>query len=457
MEFFALAALSVPLSAWGISRVYTSLFDDNSHTTLSSYLLPLGLAILVVKLNLLLINKYRFDRRAWALGCGRVAVYPHKDPILGLDSFIEAIRALNSHKLLDFYASRLASCGATHYSITLGSWVLMTCEVENIKTILGPKMEDWPIAGPRLLASLPVLGPDSIFTTNGQAWHKARAMLRPSFVRDQVADLKCFDRHIRNMLAAIPADGTTFDIQNLLLDMTMDSSTDFLLGYSTNSLTAPSPEAQQFVKDFEFASREGAKKARLGPVLYYLPHRELRDAVCGMREYVRSYLEKVAAQSEKGEVKERSYVFLDEILKANPPVDYTIDQILSILVAGRDTTAAAMTAAFYFLARNPIMVEKLRKEILAVDEEYPTWEQLKEMKYLNNVVKEGMPLSVSAEIHTPTNTPHSPAPLYPRIHKLQNHQQGNHPTPWRRQGWQTTHSRAQGHISAVVGPCAAPE
>ncbi|KAK4133345.1 glycoside hydrolase family 76 protein [Trichocladium antarcticum] len=314
------------------------------------------------------------------------------DPILGLDSFLEGLRAFNSHRLLDFYASRLASCGATHYSITLGSWVLMTNEVENIKAILGTSMEDWPIAGPRLLATLPVLGPDSIFTSNGQAWHKARAMLRPSFVRDQVADLKCFDRHIRNLLAAIPADNTTFDIQNLLLDMTMDSSTDFLLGYSTNSLTEPSPEAQQFVKDFEYASRESAKKARLGPILYHLPHRELRKAVRGLREYVRFYLEKAAAQNEKGEAKERSYVFLDEILKANPPVDYTVDQILSILVAGRDTTAAALTAAFYFLARDAVAVDKLRSEILAMGEEYPTWEQLKQLKYLHNVIKEALRL-----------------------------------------------------------------
>lgn len=391
MEACTLAALIVPLFAWGITRVYSWPISDNSPGKLSSYLLPLGLVILVVKLSLSVIQKYQFDRRSRALGCGQVPVYPHKDPILGLDSFLEGLRAFNSHRLLDFYASRLASCGATHYSITLGSWVLMTNEVENIKAILGTSMEDWPIAGPRLLATLPVLGPDSIFTSNGQAWHKARAMLRPSFVRDQVADLKCFDRHIRNLLAAIPADNTTFDIQNLLLDMTMDSSTDFLLGYSTNSLTEPSPEAQQFVKDFEYASRESAKKARLGPILYHLPHRELRKAVRGLREYVRFYLEKAAAQNEKGEAKERSYVFLDEILKANPHVDYTVDQILSILVAGRDTTAAALTASFYFLARDAVAVDKLRSEILAVDEEYPTWEQLKQLKYLNNVIKEGMP------------------------------------------------------------------
>jgi cytochrome P450 len=49
-----------------------------------------------------------------------------------------------------------------------------------------------------------------------------------------------------------------------------------------------------------------------------------------------------------------------------------------------------MAAAFYFLARNPAAVEKLREEIKSVGDEDPTWEQLKQMKYLNNVIKESM-------------------------------------------------------------------
>ncbi|EAQ89901.1 hypothetical protein CHGG_06520 [Chaetomium globosum CBS 148.51] len=305
--------------------------------------------------------------------------------------------SIRTYKLmagLDKYRSRFASCGTTHSTLLLGKWLLMTNEAENIKTILGTKMEDWPIDGPRLLSTLPVLGPDSIFTSNGEPWHKARSMLKPSFVRDQVADLHCFDRHIRNMLAAISAEGTTFDIQSLLFDMTMDSSTDFLLGYSTNLLTKASPEAQKFVRDFEYAGRESAKKARLGPILYHLPHRKLRKAVRGLREYVRFYLERAIAEKEGegGQVRDRSYVFLDELLKAEPPEDYTVDQILSILIAGRDTTATAMSSVFYFLARNPRVVEKLRMEIGSVGEETPTWEQLKHMKYLNNVIKEALRL-----------------------------------------------------------------
>ncbi|KAK4189236.1 cytochrome P450 [Podospora australis] len=205
----------------------------------------------------------------------------------------------------------------------------------------------------------------------------------------------CFDRHINNFLNTIPADGETFDAQSKCMDMTMDSSTDFLLGCSTNNLVKPSPESRPITADFEFSARESAYRARLGSLLYFLPHGERDRSVKRLREYVRSYMNRAAEEKAKAaggpeDAKERGYVFLDELLKQNPSEEYTIDTILSILLAGRDTTAAALTALFYFLARSPEVVEKLREEIAEAGAESPSFDTLKNMKYLNNIVKEGV-------------------------------------------------------------------
>ncbi|KAK1782742.1 cytochrome P450 [Copromyces sp. CBS 386.78] len=350
------------------------------------HLLVLPLLYLFSRLVLYTLHR----RRSRSLGCSPVPVYPHKDPILGLDLFRDTLRAINTHTLLQLWDSRFRNYGNTHYTLTLGKWVLMTNEPENVKLILGTKMDEWPLDGPRLHAAVPVLGRKSVFTTNGAQWREARGMIRPSFVRDQVADLHCFSKHVGNFLNAIPKNGSTFDMQELLLSMTMDSSTDFLLGYSTNSLLEPSPEAKQFLEDFEYTSREAAKKARLGTLLLLLPDGEFQAAVTRVREYVRTYIRK--SQAEKTDKKERDYIFLHEILQSGADEEHAIDQVLSVIIAGRDTTAAAMTACFYYLARNPEAVQKLRKEILDVEDEMPTWEQLKNMKYLNMVIKEGLRL-----------------------------------------------------------------
>lgn len=60
------------------------------------------------------------------------------------------------------------------------------------------------------------------------------------------------------------------------------------------------------------------------------------------------------------------------------------DQILTILVAGRDTTASALSWVFYELARHPEITRKLRAEIVDTIglNTAPTYEDLKRMKYL---------------------------------------------------------------------------
>ncbi|KAM7221052.1 cytochrome P450 [Rhypophila decipiens] len=361
------------------------------------------LLAILIKTLLASTRKLLFLRKAKSLGCANPPSYPHKDPILGLDLLAPTLKAVKNHTFVSEMRSRFARHGNTHYVLALGRWVLVTCEPENIKCILGTKMDDYPIAGPRLYAALPLLGPDSVFTTNGAKWHHARGMIRPAFVRDQVADLRCFEEHITNLLNVVPRDGAVFDVQALLQAMTMDSSTDFMLGYSTNSLRQPSPEAEKFLEDFEFGSAQGAKRARLGSLSFWIPNRELEAAVGRIRTYLRFYLRRAIEEKKMMEEgaekeKERGYVYLDEVLKMGLSEDHAIDQILSIIVAGRDTTAAAMTSAFYYLARSPDAVEKLRSEVKEVEAEIgghdgmPTWEQLKGMKYLNNVIKEGLRL-----------------------------------------------------------------
>lgn len=227
-------ALVLP-NAWFATQAHAYLLQGDSarwYGRLAAILLLLGLFA-----QYSLINRFRFELRARAKGCLPARVYPHKDPVLGLDLFLDSIAAIRQHRMQDCQKERFDAVGHTIWVKLLGSWALTTDDSENIKAILASNFEDFPIAGPRLYSVLPVLGPRSIFTSNGKQWHETRAMIRPSFVRDQVADLECFDRHISNLLARIPRDGSTFDLQELLMCMTMDSSTDFLYVFFSLSLS----------------------------------------------------------------------------------------------------------------------------------------------------------------------------------------------------------------------------
>ncbi len=175
-----------------------------------------------------LYGRFRLALRARAGGCRPAPVYPHVDPVLGVDVFLETARAIPRGDFMTVLERRFAGGRHTVWNKLMGPWAVLTRDPANIKAVLSSSFDDWAIAGPRLYALLPVLGPHSIFTTNGAEWRHSRAMIRPSFVRDQVADFECFDRHIADLLASIPKAGATFDLQDLLMRMTMDSSTDFL-------------------------------------------------------------------------------------------------------------------------------------------------------------------------------------------------------------------------------------
>lgn len=385
-----MAVLTVPVTLGAIYSAY--LIYSGPDPSITALLLRAGLVYLSTSIRHDFADRFRNAGKARSLGCSQVPVYPHKDPILGLDLAWQQVRRRKNHTVVEGFIDRFQRYGHTHYQLALGQRIIVTDDPENIKTILATKFEDWPIAGARLHAVLPLLGPKSIFSSNGEAWHSARTMLRPAFVRDQVADFRCFERHTENFIQRIPTDGSTVDLQELLLAMSMDSSTDFLLGYSTGLLTEnPLPDTREFTRAFGEAALKSSMKALVGPFLFKLPDRELDRNVKKVRDFVRYYLREVATEkagNPKYQDSERAYVFLDELLKQDAPEEFVVDQILSVLIAGRDTTAMGIAVCFWFLARHPDAVVKLREEILSANAHDPTWEQLKNMKYLNSVIKE---------------------------------------------------------------------
>lgn len=70
------------------------------------------------------------------------------------------------------------------------------------------------------------------------------------------------------------------------------------------------------------------------------------------------------------------------------------DETLNILIAGRDTTAAALTFAVYSLARHPDVLRRLRREVLDCvgTVRRLEYEDFKKMKYLRAVINETLRL-----------------------------------------------------------------
>lgn len=120
--------------------------------------------------------------------------------------------------MLELIQERHEAAGYTYQTQTLGSLVINTSEPENIKAILATSFEDYSL-GFRQAALGPLLG-KGVFTTDFKDWEISRALVRPNFIKAQVSDLSLFEKHINTLLAHIPKDGSTINLQDLFSKLT---------------------------------------------------------------------------------------------------------------------------------------------------------------------------------------------------------------------------------------------
>ncbi len=127
---------------------------------------------------------------------------------------------------------------------------------------------------------------------------------------------------------------------------------------------------------------------RTSPLNPLVPRRSFFKNIKIINEFVNPYIDEVLRMSpEELSTKTKSdegYTFLHALAGFTRDRTVLRDQLVAVLLAGRDTTASTLSWTFYELARHPEMVKKLRKEIIdqvGLDRA-PTYNDLKNMKYL---------------------------------------------------------------------------
>ncbi|KAI3320559.1 cytochrome P450 [Xylariaceae sp. AK1471] len=353
------------------------------------------LGLLVIYTHVSLRASHQYYVKAAQHGCKPAPWYP--GDVFGIRYLLETARTLKANVMLQQRRDLLDSLGHTYFHGNFPDLYdsITTDEFENVKAVLGTKFEDWNLPAIRLKSFLPVLGKHSIFTTNGAEWQHSRAILRPAFVRDQISDLACFDRHVGRFIERIPKDGSAFDLQDMFLKLTTDSISDFMFGQSTDLQGSAPDDSYKFGQYFDASMQKIALRARLGWLTLLRSDPELNEYSTFMRAFVTRFVKDVRdnAESNTHRLATKKYVFLDELLKSGEPDDVICDHLLSIFTAGRDTTTSVLSYLFFELSRRPDVVAAIRKEIEELGEENPRWEHLRNMKYLNWVLKEALRLN----------------------------------------------------------------
>lgn len=219
-------------------------------------------------------------------GCKSVKTWRTIDPFFGLDFLWDQYNALKCHRALESTQIRYMSVGANTVQVKfLGQAYISTIEPENLKTVMSLKFKDYALPDERKKMLIPMLG-EGIFTTDGAAWQHSRDMLRPNFVRSQIGDIEMFERHVGNLIQAIPQDESQVDLQDLFFSLTLDIATEFLLGTSTDCLKEgeTNAEAMEFVRSFTACQTSvEALESEWGFLGLFLPDRKMKTHVKTMQ------------------------------------------------------------------------------------------------------------------------------------------------------------------------------
>jgi Cytochrome P450 len=193
-------------------------------------------------------------------------------------------------------------------------------------------------------------------------------------------------------------DGTyTVDVLDPLFSFTLDYITAFLFGESVGSLSdiqSQSAEDLELTDAFNTSMAYLAKRGRLQEYYWMIGGSKFKRACRLVHNYVDELIAKaIRLKSIHEDEPKKNMVFLDGALQNFQDRKVVRNQLLSILLAGRDTTAGFLGWLLFILARHQDVLQKLRSEVTGRLEKgkmarAPTFEDLHEMKYLSYVLNE---------------------------------------------------------------------
>ncbi|KAJ7159959.1 cytochrome P450 monooxygenase CYP63 [Mycena crocata] len=255
-----------------------------------------------------------------------------------------------------------------------------------------------------------------IFNRDDEMWKMHRNVARPFFARERISDFDIFEKYTRrtlNLVSALATSGQACEAQDIFSRLTLDAASEFLFGTDLKTLEGSLPVAGRtemgpkgsatddswgaFAKAFEMAQQTITARGRIGYLwpLFELFKDKNEDNATVIQQWLDPLVERAVEDKRTAEkagicspVADKT--FLQHLADSTDDPILIRDQLLSVLLASRDTTACLLTFVTYFMAIYPEVAKKLREEVLEHCGLHgaPTYENIKNMKYMRAVINE---------------------------------------------------------------------
>ena len=198
--------------------------------------------------------------------------------------------------------------------------------------------------GSRRGGLFPFIG-EGIFTQDGASWKHSRDLLRRPFLKTHYQDLKGFTKHVDDLIAKLslrPA-GEVVDLQPLFFDLTLATTTALIFGSSVES--AKNREKTDFSSSFDYASLISSWRTRLQDFYWLYNPSSYKIACRNVKSYADGFVKRALLENDRmvGEKTFDQYTFIEDLSAELRDPSLIRDQLINVLLAGRDTTACLLS------------------------------------------------------------------------------------------------------------------
>ncbi len=323
---------------------------------------------------------------------------PRRLPLLGN---LLSVRPKQLHRTLEEWAVAHGETYAVHLP-PIGTAVVVT-DPQTVRGLL----KDRPDAFRRVRGLEPMLqevGGHGLFSQEGEQWRRNRRLTMPSF---NMGQLRSFHGTMTQILGRLQrrwreaaAVGRALHVQDEMSRFTVDITTALAFGHDLNTIEDKAGD----IRDHLAVMLPRISERLLSPVPYWryirLPRDRALDRALGV---VRSFMQELlrtARAAMKGKRAADATSFLESLAVATDDSgerltdDEILGNVLTMLVAGEDTTAHSLAWIVHFMTEYPEIQVRMRDEANAVlggglADEVAAYDRL---PFINAVASEAMRL-----------------------------------------------------------------
>ena len=237
---------------------------------------------------------------------------------------------------------------------------------------------------------------DGLFTSHGELWRKQRKLMQPAFQHKNISTYgDAMVKHTLNMLETWQ-DGQIIQIDEAMHALTFTIVVDALFSTDAVEDTAVVNQAMHDLAQGLSAQSQSLALIRMPD---WAPHPILRKKRRGANQLKQLVQEMITEREQLGEDNSPPDLLSTLLFTRDPETGEGMsnqqlqDELITLYVAGHETTAVTLDWIWVSLAQNPDALAKLQEELRQVlNGRPPTVADLPNLPYTRSVVKEALRL-----------------------------------------------------------------